>query len=52
METYHKFAEEYHMNRRLFPLALGALQIGLLGVSTYVLCSADALTGISLYLPH
>lgn len=52
METYHKTAQEYHMNRRLFPFAFGALQIGLVSASVYVLCSADMLTGASLFLPH
>lgn len=34
---------------RLFPVAFGALQIGLVGASTYVLCSADVLNHVSVF---
>lgn len=35
---------------RLFPITLGALQLGLVAASTYVLCSADVLTSASIFL--
>lgn len=35
---------------RIFPVAFGALQIGLVGVATYILCSANLLNEASVYL--
>lgn len=37
---------------RLFPVAFGAIQMGMVGVSTYVLCSANLLHDMAVYLPH
>lgn len=35
---------------RYLPLSYGALLLGLVSASTYVLCSAEALNGAALYL--
>ena len=35
---------------RLSPMTFGALQMGLVAASTYVLCSADLLNNVSIFL--
>jgi hypothetical protein len=37
---------------RLIPVTVGALQMGLLGLSTYILCSVDTLDQVTLFLSH
>lgn len=49
--------KSYNINReltmsRLIPFTVGALQMGLLGVSTYILCSVDTLGQATLFLSH
>ncbi|CDG84889.1 putative membrane protein [Janthinobacterium agaricidamnosum NBRC 102515 = DSM 9628] len=37
---------------RLLPIVFGALQLGLVGAATYVLCSASVLNEASVFLAH
>jgi hypothetical protein len=37
---------------RLLPITVGAIQIGLAGLATYILCSANTLNEVALFLSH
>ncbi len=37
---------------RLLPIMFGALQIGLVGAATFVLCSTNVLNEASVFLTH
>ncbi|MET3134384.1 hypothetical protein AAKU55_004680 [Oxalobacteraceae bacterium GrIS 1.11] len=37
---------------RLFPIMFGALQLGLVGAATYLLCSIDMLNEAAIFFAH
>ena len=41
-----------HIMSRLIPVTFGALQLGLAGVTTYILCSAPVLNEAVLFFAH